>query len=253
MKLIFCIAFFITTTGFGQMQELVSFDKDSLIVKHDTSSQLSPLPISQNQLDTYTNNPHFDYSEKDAQEGWWFRFKRWLSGIWSQFWTWIFGDYQSNSLLLFLFNSLPYIILGGILLFVVWLFYKINPGSKLLHSKENPEVFYTDEEEIVKSKDIRELIDQALSNEDYRLAIRYNYLLILQSLYQAELIEYAFDKTNTEYAREIKLNTILEPFKKVSLLYEYTWYGSFEVSKQDYTKANNQFGILHSKIKKESE
>ena len=83
--------------------------------------------------------------------------------------------------------------------------------------------------------------------------MRYYFLLILQNLNEAEIIDYAFDKTNFDYIREIKSDTILMHFKKVSMLYEYTWYGNFAVTEQDYTKANNQFGILHSKIKKEVE
>jgi hypothetical protein len=253
MKLILIIVFLLSTAIFGQAQEVDSLDEEGPEVKYDTSARLDPLPINQNQLEKYAGDPHFVYTEKDPQDSWWFRFRAWLSGLWSQFWTWLFGDYNSNAFLVFLFKSLPYIILGCILLFVIWLFYKINPGSKLLLSKETPDVFYTDDEEIIKTKDIRELIDRALSNKDYRLAVRYYFLLILQNLNEAEIIDYAFDKTNSDYIREIKSDTILMPFKKVSMLYEYTWYGNFTVTEQDYTKASNQLGKLHSKIKKERE
>jgi hypothetical protein len=253
MKLIFLIALLFNIVSIAQNEEPDFSTQEAAEVLYDSSSGLDPLPIDQNQLEKYAGDPHFNYTEIDPQESWWFKFRIWLSGLWSKFWTWLFGDYNSNAFLVFLFKALPYIILGCVILFVIWLFYKINPGSKLLLSKETPEVFYTDEEEIIKSKNIHKLIEQALVSKDYRLAVRYYFLLILKQLNEAEIIEYEFDKTNSDYIKEIKSNSILVPFKKVSMLYEYIWYGNFLVTEQEYSKANNQLGSLYSKIKKDVE
>lgn len=238
---------------FSQAQDSLESNEAPIPVIYEESSSVKPLPFDQSILETYKEDPHFDYTEVNPDENWWSQFKSWLSGLWSKFWTWLFGDYESNAFLVFLFQALPYIILGGILVFIIWLFYKINPGSKLLLSKEPPEVFYTDEEEIIKSKNIQELIDQALSNKDYRLAVRYGFLLLLKRLSETEIIAYEFDKTNSDYKKEIKSDPILSLFKKVSTLYEYTWYGNFLVNENDYAKASKQFAALHSKIKQEVE
>ncbi|HBY68162.1 MAG TPA: DUF4129 domain-containing protein, partial [Flavobacteriaceae bacterium] len=85
-------------------------------------------------------------------------------------------------------------------------------------------------EEIIRSKNIRELIEKALQNKEYRLAVRYYYLLILKKLTDAELIDYEFDKTNTDYIAEITSDTVILPFKKATNLYDYIWYGNFTVT-----------------------
>ena len=43
--------------------------------------------------------------------------------------NWLFGDYEGNAILLFLVNYLPYLILVGIVGFIVWLFIKLNIGN----------------------------------------------------------------------------------------------------------------------------
>ncbi len=237
----------------GQAQDLPESNEEPLTVIYEESSTVTPLPFDEAVLEKYVGDPHFDYTEVDPEANWWHQFKAWLSQLWSKFWSWLFGDYESNSFLVFLFNALPYIILGGILIFIIWLFYKIDPGSKLLLSKEAPEVFYTDEEEIIKTKNIQDLIDQALSNKDYRLAVRYGFLLVLKRLSEREIIAYEFDKTNSDYINEIKKTPLLTLFKKVSILYEYTWYGNFIVLEQDYGKASKQFAALHEEIKQSRE
>lgn len=251
MRLVIFILFYFISGVSGFSFSLDEFQLQPEI-NYDQSSDVTPVTFDPSKIDTYQNDPHFNYTELDPQESEWFKFKSWLSNLWLKFWIWLFGDYKSNSFLVFLYNFLPYIILGCIILFVIWLFYKINPGSKLLLSKETPEVFYTDEEEIIKSKNIQNLMDQALTNKDYRLAVRYYFLLILKQLNEAQIIEYQFDKTNSDYFKEIKSNSMLNSFKKVSMLYEYTWYGNFLVTDQDYSKASNQLGDFHSKIKREN-
>lgn len=237
----------------GSSQDLAESNQEPLGVIYETSTTVTPLPFDEEVLKKYEGDPHFDYTEINPEESWWYQFKAWLSQLWSNFWTWLFGDYTSNSFLVFLFNAIPYLILLGILIFIIWLFYRINPGSKLLLSKELPEVFYTDEEEIIKTKNIQALIDQALSNKDYRLAVRYGFLLLLKRLSESEIISYEFDKTNSDYLKEINKTSILSLFEKVSMLYEYTWYGNFGVDEQDYAKASKHFAALHAEIKQHRE
>lgn len=237
----------------GSSQDLPESNQEPLGVHYETSTTVTPLLFDEEVLKKYEGDPHFDYTEVNPEESWWYQFKAWLSQLWSNFWTWLFGDYTSNSFLVFLFNAIPYLILLGILMFIIWLFYRIDPGSKLLLSKELPEVFYTDEEEIIKTKNIQALIDQALSNKDYRLAVRYGFLLLLKRLSESEIIAYEFDKTNSDYLKEINKTSILSLFKKVSMLYEYTWYGNFGVDEQDYAKASKHFAALHAEIKQHRE
>ena len=66
----------------------------------------------------------------------------------------------------------------------------------------------------------------AIEDGDSRLAIRYSYLDVLQSLQQRGLIAYRQDKTNAAYARELP-ESMQAPFRAISRQYEYAWYGAF--------------------------
>jgi len=219
-------------------------------VLYDHDGDVNILKFDQEKLESYKNNPDFDYSEKEIEDNAWLKFKRWLGRIWSGFWDWLLGDYRGNSFLVFLVKIIPYLIVIGILAFVVWLFFKLNIGAILLKSKQKPEVFYTDEEAIIKSKDIPKLIEKAILEKDFRLAVRYYYLLLLKKLAEGEVITYEFDKTNSDYIKEITQETIRGNFIKATTVYDYIWYGSFAVSETDFKKAQQIFNTLEQQIPK---
>lgn len=219
-----------------------------LEVQYDENDAVTPVELDDERLEDFRSDPAFDYTEIPVQDTWWERFKRWLGRLWDRFVNWLSVDGEISGFWAVFIRLLPYIIVIGIILFVGWLFYKLNPGSKLLKSKEAPEVFFTEEEEIIKSKNIHDLIQKALANRNYRLAVRYYYLLILKRLAEAELINYEFDKTNSDYLLETQGAGVHPDFAKATNLYDYIWYGNFEVTETDYTKAQNTFQHLEGQI-----
>lgn len=221
--------------------------KNPQTLKYD-ESEVRPISLSKVTIANLKKDNAFDYTEDPEQENWWTSFTRWIGELWDQFWKWLLGDYQANGVLEFIIRLLPYLIVIGILTFIIWLFYRLNPGAKLLKSKENPVTFFTEEEEIIRKKDIKNLIQKALNDKNYRLAVRYYYLLILKKLTDADLIEYEFDKTNSDYFSEIASEAINSQFKKVTNLYDYIWYGSFDVTETDYQKAQKSFITLENEI-----
>ncbi|GAA3514043.1 hypothetical protein GCM10022393_29910 [Aquimarina addita] len=104
-------------------------------------------------------------------------------------------------------------------------------------------------EEHIDTIDLNELIKNALQEKNYRLAIRYMYLKALQELSIKNLITYHFEKTNTDYKREIDDVSIRQNFNRISYLYDYIWYGEFELNEQGYTNAKESFDQLSIKIK----
>ena len=217
-------------------------------INYDTSKNLKVPELNKKILENFKNDSSFDYSEAVQQDNWWTTFKNWLWELWLKVWYWLVGDYEANGIVAFLVHTLPYVIIGTILFFIVWLFYKLNPGATLFGSQKKPEIYFSEEEEIIRSKDISELMEKSLAAKDYRLAIRYYYLLILQKLTQAEIISYASDKTNSQYISEINSEAIKSGFQKATNLYDHVWYGSFEVTESDFSKAQPTFILLQSKI-----
>ena len=91
------------------------------------------------------------------------------------------------------------------------------------------------------------LLHNALHNNDYRLAVRYSYMWMLQIMQQRGLIQYRLDKTNYEYYTELNETGYKQQFKQLSRQYEYAWYGRFAMSHAAY----NEYKELFDNIRKE--
>lgn len=220
----------------------------------DENSELIPIIFDKDIISEYRENEEFNYLDPIQEEaGWWSQFKNWIGNIWHQFWEWLLGDYQGSGFWSFIIDILPYLIIAGIIAFIVWLFIKLNPEFTIFKNKDTPRVFFTEEEEIIKSKNIQALIDKALEKKQYRLAVRYFYLLVLKNLSEASLIRYEFDKTNTDYLQEISVKNITKEFNRATNIYNHIWYGNFQVNLTDFGKAQKTFQHLISQIKKPNE
>ncbi|MGK0377216.1 MAG: hypothetical protein ACJA1Z_001025 [Patiriisocius sp.] len=219
---------------------------------YDIDSSRTPLLLDKDALEGYKNDEAYHYKDLEEQRNWWTDFTNWLSRLWQNIIDWIFGDYEPGGFVSLIIQVLPYILVASVVIFLIWMFYKINPGARMMKNTEDPKLFFTEEEELIKTADLKSLITKALEDGNYRLAVRYYYLLILKSLTQKELIAYEFDKTNSDYFSEIKSPLINSDFKKVTHLYDYIWYGNFEVSPESYGKAQHSFSQLENLINKPS-
>jgi hypothetical protein len=97
------------------------------------------------------------------------------------------------------------------------------------------------EEEVIDhlDNDFDSLYNRAYAAGDTRLAMRYLFLKLLKKLDEKELIQFAADKTNSIYAREMppaKRNN----FAQIALYYEYIWYGNAAVSAQTFDTIRNK-------------
>ena len=55
------------------------------------------------------------------------------------------------------------------------------------------------------------------------------------------LIEWDVEKTNSDYLYEIKNQAQKDDFSYLSYLYNYIWYGEFELDEATFVKAKNAF------------
>jgi hypothetical protein len=215
------------------------------------SLEVLPIEFNPSVLERFHKDPDYDYYDhlEEKEPSLWQQFKNWLGNLWRNLWKSIFGNnYAENGFLKFMYQALPYIIIAVALGFIIWVFYKLNPGAAWLEDPEAGEVFYTEEEEIIKTGNIHELIDQALAQKNFRLAVRYSYLYIIQQLSERELIQYQFDKTNSDYLNELKNTPLENSFTRVTNLYDHTWYGNFEVSEKEYFQVRPIFNDLENII-----
>lgn len=114
-------------------------------------------------------------------------------------------------------------------------------------------VFKTSEKDIDSFKYVEEnlteinfddLISKALKEGNYRLATRYLYLSTLKLMTKNNIIDWHFDKTNSDYVKEIQNETIQQGFKRISYIYDYVWYGEFPIDKVSYDANRQEFQNL---------
>jgi len=222
-------------------------------LKYDTEPAPSVLEFQEERLQDFKADPEFDYSETTVQDTWWSRFKRYLNLKYQQLLHWLFGDYEASSIIIFIIKLLPYLVILMVILLAVWIFNRMNPGAIFLSESEGGKVFLSEEEEIVKTSDISDLIQKAVAEENYRLAIRYYFLLILQQLTRKELINYEFSKTDEDYLREIQQQPLQQQFRQLTRIYDFIWYGNFEASQEQFLKSKREFEKMQDLIQKAHE
>ncbi|MFD1095645.1 DUF4129 domain-containing protein [Salegentibacter chungangensis] len=226
-------------------------DQDSILAsraRYDTISKLSPVSFEKSKFEEYRKLKDFEYLNEIEQDSSWTRFKRWFNQKMEDFFHWLFGDYEANAFLMFIFSMLPYIFLAILLGFIIWLFIRLNPGRSFLEEPEASEVYMTEEEELIQSRDLPMLIQDAIEKGQYRLAVRYYYLKVLQSLDEQKLIEYRFQKTNADYTSEIGQENIKDQFKRITRIYDFIWYGDFTPSEEEFRMAEKGFSKMNTLI-----
>jgi hypothetical protein len=155
-------------------------------------------------------------------------------------------DTSSPSLLenIFKSNMLQYILWGLAALFVLFIIYKLTfaeGGFKRTVKENNVKVLEEEDTSPTPGKNFDAFIAKAVSENNYRLAVRYLYLQLLQKLTAAGTIEFAVDKTNTEYLRELTGKSCKEDVAELTRYYDYVWYGEFEMNNELYKKVENKF------------
>jgi hypothetical protein len=93
----------------------------------------------------------------------------------------------------------------------------------------------------------QELIEGALERQDFKSAIRYLYLNGLALLAKKERIRLAEWKTPYDYQLELTGKSVV-PYAKLTLLFEYVWYGDFDVKRADFDKGRNYLELLQESI-----
>jgi hypothetical protein len=96
--------------------------------------------------------------------------------------------------------------------------------------------------------DWKQLTATAAEKGDYTMAIRYGYMWTLQLLNARDLIDYEDDKTNMEYYHELKKEELKQEFRKVYRLYEYAWYGRYQMDKEQYQKLNQSVNSIKNML-----
>ncbi len=242
---LFCIGLFLYTSFPGYCHGLnkVLPLKDSLRLDSTKIERRSfTVPLREKY-----NDDVYIYERNANTKGWYTRFKEWLARILSDLFE-LDGGKEAANLADILVNLFYILIVLAVIFIIVkaimnkegrWVFGKAS-DKKLVtagHAEDN-----------IHETDFQSLIKIATEKKDHRLAIRYYYLWVLKELTRKQYIEYHPDKTNSDYLTELQQNTVKNDFGYASYLYNYIWYGEFDVEPNQFVRAISSFQGLLKKI-----
>ncbi|WP_394776544.1 DUF4129 domain-containing protein [Flavobacterium sp.] len=195
--------------------------------------------FSKNFKKKYTDSD-FVYEQKAPEKSFWQRFIEWLAYIYRS----IFRDQSAQSSVDFIQLFLRAIAIL-IIVFVIYLIAKaiINKEGQWIFGKNSKKrnINYSDIEKNIHLLDFEKMIKESIQSGEKRIAVRYYYLWLLKVMAQNHYIEWDIEKTNSDYLYELQNPNHKEDFTYLSYLYNYIWYGEFEIDETSFIKAENRF------------
>jgi hypothetical protein len=216
-------------------EKILFTEKDILI----DSTTIKAKSFPQNFKKKYTDEA-FIYEFKTPEKNAWDRFKEWLAGILKNLFS-----FSSNEASLNFVGILLKIIAVLIVVFVIYLIVKalMNKEGQWIFGRNSDKkgMNYNEIEKNLHLVDFEKLIKETLASGENRLCIRYYYLWLLKKMSEKHLIVWDVEKTNSDYLYELQNQSQKEDFAYLSYLYNYIWYGEFELDEATFEKAKNAF------------
>lgn len=187
----------------------------------------------------YTDSA-FIYEYKTPKKNAWERFKEWLANHIKNLFS-LGSDKISMRFVVILFK----VIAGLILIFVIYLIVRalLDKEGKWIFARNSTKklINYDEIEKNLHLVDFEKLILKTLQSGEKRLSIRYYYLWLLKKMAEKHLIVWDIEKTNSDYLYELKSQVKKDEFAYLSYLYNYIWYGEFDMDEATFTKAKKSF------------
>ena len=137
-------------------------------------------------------------------------------------------------------KTAAYVFIASVIVFVTLKLLGVD-FSGLYRKKNNNEIPYETLGENIHSIDFADAIAEAIAQKNYRLAVRLYYLKALKELTDREMIDWRINKTNRSYVYELNSPTLRPDFERITLQFEYAWYGDFPVDETQFLNIKNQF------------
>lgn len=204
---------------------------DSLAGSHAPAAVRLPDP---GKLDKLRADKDFHYFEEVVQgETFWERVQhkvaKWLRRIFYQDQTRDFWEY------------LIYGLLVAAIVFIIIKMQKVHVTGMFGRKARTAEIPYHVVEENIHELDLAALIEEAVTQHEFRKAIRLHYLQSLKKLADANYIHWKPGKTNRSYTAEIQQTRIRQEFEQLTGLFEYVWYGGAALGAGPFDHARQEF------------
>jgi Domain of unknown function (DUF4129) len=210
----------------------VIFQKDNtpLVVRKPTDARLKD----------YQNNRDYRYDRDYVTP------QNPLAKFWNWFTDKLFEFFRSKSYQ----DVWQYVILAALVGLTIWLLIKSGFLGNMFVGKtiKSDELNYELLTENIHELNFADLIAEATTQRNYRLAVRLYYLKTLKQLSDKNLINWQPTKTNRLYLYELTQKNLKPDFEGIIRQFEYVWYGEFTVSEADFKEISDDFSVFSDKI-----
>jgi hypothetical protein len=128
-------------------------------------------------------------------------------------------------------------------LLVIIILWKMFIGKNSLFASNRRYVTIPGKKEKTEFKTLtnEEQARDAMASGNFRLAVRYLYLDALDILGQKGYLVITPQKTNFQYVRELANEKVQQSFAGLTLQYEYTWFGEFQLNHHQFNTIQTAF------------
>lgn len=181
----------------------------------------------------------FDYKTKTFKKSAWERFWEWVGAWLSRIFSGSGSAGGGDWVVLFI-RILAFVLIGLAVYFITRAM--LNKQGYWIFGKASKKIKVQDvAEENIHEMDFGKLVNETKKLGNYKLAVRYYYLWLLKKLSNREVIEWHWQKTNSDYLYEIRDKGLKKDFEYLSYLYDYSWYGDFPIDERAFEKAEKAF------------
>jgi len=209
----------------------------------EVQAGVEPLQFDSTAIEAYKLDPNYNYKRDAKYES------NFLSRLANRFLDWLseatgleFGNW--------LFQLIKYLLIISALYLMVKFFINSTHGGfvqKKDSSIDEIDAILVDAD--MGREELSNLAQQAEERGDYRLAVRFNYLLLLRMLDDKEFIHWKAEKTNNDFIIEMRNSKLSNDFENITRLYEYVWYGEFEIGSENaYLESKRQFDHIFQNL-----
>jgi hypothetical protein len=144
-----------------------------------------------------------------------------------------FGNYNTLSF----FQWIAYLVIALLILFIIYTVFSNVKIENLI----KPEVLPVEIAEDIDKIESQREYEKAIAQGDFRMAIRMQYIRILQYLDDNKFISWKPDKTNRHYLGELRQLEIYDSFRELSHIYEWVWYGNTKLGADEFSTLDPKF------------
>nr|WP_315418298.1 DUF4129 domain-containing protein [uncultured Pedobacter sp.] len=204
------------------------------------SAKITPSKFDKDSISSYKEQREFQYDEVGQQQLSW----------WDKFWMWFWN--LIGSLIQGATSNLisRYIFIGLGIALILYIVIKTIGAENIFRKKSKETILpYDVITENIHEIDYEQELQRLVAERKFRLAVRLLYLRALKKLSDAEIIDWQPDKTNYNYLMEITKPELRNDFSRLTLQFDYIWYGDFPIDEVKFEPINQSFNQFNNQIK----